>query len=85
VSEYEKLATAYPTGRESLVAQISAAGLCVNRLNRPKDALRFYEAASNSSVPHIDLELEIESGMREARNALSQSKLLSGRAASTAN
>jgi membrane associated rhomboid family serine protease len=85
LSEYEKLAAAYPAPRESVVAQISAAGLCLDRLNRPEDALKFYEAASNSSVPHLDLELEIESGIREATSALSQTKSLSGRAASAAN
>jgi membrane associated rhomboid family serine protease len=76
VSEYEKLADAYPSERQSLVAQIAAARLCLKRLNRPQDALRLYKAASTSAVPHLDLEQDIESGSREARNALSQSKLL---------
>jgi 3-deoxy-D-arabino-heptulosonate 7-phosphate (DAHP) synthase len=47
------------------------------------DALRFYEAAKTSAVPHLDLELDIQSGIREARNVLSQVKALSAGAASS--
>lgn len=78
MSEYGKLAATHPTARKSLLAQISAARLCLNRLNRPQDALKFFEAASSSAVPHLDLDVEIESGMREARNALSQSNWFQG-------
>lgn len=85
VSEYERLAAAYPSERQSLLAQLGAARICLKRLNRPQEAVKFYEAASASAVPHLDLEHEIESGMREARNALLQTKSLSGRAASAAN
>jgi tetratricopeptide (TPR) repeat protein len=71
VGEYEKLA-AYPSERQSLMAQIAAARICLKRLNRPVDALRFYEAAEASAVPHLDLDLDIRSGIREARDVLSQ-------------
>ena len=74
VSEYEKLAAAYPSERQSVMAQLSAARICLKRLSRPQDALRFYEAAAASAVPHLDLEQDIESGIREARNVLSQTK-----------
>lgn len=37
---------------------------------------------SASAVPHLDLEQDIESGIREVRNALSQRKSLSVNAAS---
>src|ERR1019366_1894477 len=77
VSEYEKLAAAYPSERQSLMAQLAAARICIKRLNRPQDALRLYEGASASAVPHLDLEQDIESGIHEARTALSQVKAFS--------
>ena len=77
VSEYEKLAAAYPSERQSVMAQLAAARICLNRLARPLDALRLYEGASDSAIPHLDLEQEIESGIREARTALSQVKAFS--------
>jgi hypothetical protein len=65
LSEYEKLAAAYPSERQSLLAQLSAARICLKRLNQPQDAAKFYEAASASAVPHLDLQQDIESGIRE--------------------
>jgi membrane associated rhomboid family serine protease len=85
VSEYDKLAAAYPSERQSVLAHLCAARICLNRLNRPVDALRFYEAAETSAVPHLDLELEIESGIRETRNVLADKKSHSASATSTAN
>ena len=82
VSEYEKLAAAYPSERQSVMAQLAAARICLKRLNRPQDALRFYEAASASAVPHLDLERDIESGIHEARTVLSQVKAFSAGASS---
>jgi tetratricopeptide (TPR) repeat protein len=69
LSKYEKLA-AYPSERQSLVAQLCAARICLKRIGRPVDALKLFEAASNSTVPHLDLELDIESGIREAGDAV---------------
>jgi tetratricopeptide (TPR) repeat protein len=83
VSEYEKLAAAYPSERESLLAQLSAARIYLKRLNRPKDALRSYGTAAASAVPHLDLELDIQSGIREAKIAVAQVKALSAGAASS--
>jgi tetratricopeptide (TPR) repeat protein len=77
VSEYEKLVAAYPSERQSVMAQLAAARICLNRLTRPLDALRLYEGASDSTIPHLDLEQEIESGIREARTAVSQVKAFS--------
>ena len=77
VSEYEKLAAAYSSERQSLLARLGAARICLKRLNRPHDALRFYEAAAASAVPHLDLEQDIESGIRETKNVLSQVKAFS--------
>ena len=82
VSEYEKLAAAYPSERQSVMAQLAGARICVKQLNRPQEALRFYEAASASAVPHLDLERDIESGIHEARTVLSQVKAFSAGASS---
>jgi tetratricopeptide (TPR) repeat protein len=82
VSEYEKLAAAYPSERQSVMAQLAAARICLRRLGRPQDALRLYEGASASAVPHLDLEQDIESGIREAKRLLLERKSLSAGAAS---
>jgi membrane associated rhomboid family serine protease len=70
LEEYEKIVAAYPTDRSSLMAQLAAARLCLKRLGRPQDALKFYEAAAASSIPHLDLEQSIAVGIREAKTAL---------------
>jgi tetratricopeptide (TPR) repeat protein len=44
LQEYEKLAAAYPSERQSLTAQLGAAKICLKRLNRPQDAIRIYDA-----------------------------------------
>jgi len=70
VSEYEKVAASRPSARESLLAQLGAARISLSRLNNPRDALRFYEAASASAAPHLDLERDIELGIRQAKMAI---------------
>jgi len=70
LSEYDKLAATYPTERQAIMAQLSAGRICVSRLNRPQDGLRYYEAAAKSPVPHLDLEANIEAGLREAKAAM---------------
>ncbi len=70
-TEYQQLAQAYPAERQALTAQLSAARLCLKRLNRPQDALALYQAASSSPIPHLDWEQHIQSGMKEARAATS--------------
>jgi membrane associated rhomboid family serine protease len=72
LSEYEKLAAAYPIERQGLMAQLGAARILLKRLDRPRDALRLYEAASASAVPHLDCERDLESGIKEATAALLQ-------------
>jgi tetratricopeptide (TPR) repeat protein len=72
LSEYERLAGAHPAEREGLIAQVGAARILLTRLDHPDQALRLYEAASASTVAHLDLEREIESGIQEAKTALSQ-------------
>ena len=72
LSEYEKLAAAYPAERQGLMAQLGAARILLTRLHRPDEALRLYEAVSASAVAHLDLESDIELGMREAKTVLSR-------------
>ena len=69
-SEYQELAKAYPAERQSLTAQLSAARLCLKKLNRPKDALAIYQAAAASPIPHLDWETLIQAGIKEAKAAL---------------
>jgi hypothetical protein len=70
LSEYQKLIAAYPSERQSVMAQIAAGKLCLKKLGRPQDALKFFEAASASSVPHLDLDINIDAGIREAKAGL---------------
>ncbi|MBN1567099.1 MAG: hypothetical protein JXA73_04585 [Acidobacteria bacterium] len=70
VSEYERLAADHPSTRQALMAQLAAGKICLKKLNRPQDALKFYEAAQSSPVPHLDLEQTIQSAIQEARAAL---------------
>ena len=70
-SEYEQLAQAYPAERQALTAQLSAARLCLKKLNRPKDALALYQAAAGSPIPHLDWDQHIQAGIKDAKNALS--------------
>ena len=68
--EYEKIMTAYPKERQSLMAQLVAARLCLKRLGRPQDALKLYEAAAASAIPHLDLEQNIALGVKESKQRL---------------
>src|SRR5205823_482807 len=70
LSEYQKLVAAYPTEKQSLMAQIGAAKVCL-KLGRAQEAMAFYEAAKNSAIPHLDWEQTIEAGIRSAKSALS--------------
>lgn len=71
LSEYEQLAQTYPTDRQALTAQLSAARLCLKRLNRPQDALALYQKAAVSPIPHLDWEQHIQAGIKEAKAAMS--------------
>ena len=70
LSEYEKLAAAYPTSPQSIMAQLGAARICLKKLNRPQDALKFFLAADSSPVPHLDVEQSIQMGIKEAKATL---------------
>ena len=71
LAEYEQLAQAYPGERQALTAQLSAARLCLKRLNRPQDALTIYQTAAASPIPHLDWEQHIQAGIKEAKAAMS--------------
>jgi len=71
LSEYEELVKAYPAERQALTAQLSAARICLKKLNRPQDALNLYQAAAASPIPHLDWEQLIQSGIKEAKAAIS--------------
>ncbi len=70
LAEYEQLAAACPAERQGLLAQLAAAKLCTKRLGRPQEALKLYEAAARSTMPHLDMEPAIDAGIREAKAAL---------------
>jgi membrane associated rhomboid family serine protease len=70
VEEYDKLARAYPTERQSLLALMAAGRLSLKKFNRPAEALRFYKAAADSAVPHLDWAANIQAGILEAQKAL---------------
>lgn len=68
--EYQMLAAAYPSERQAMMAQIAAGRICLGQLNRPQDALNYFQAAAASPVPHLDWEQTIEAGIRNAKAAL---------------
>ncbi len=70
LGEYQELATAYPQERPSLMALMAGARLAMNKVQRPQQALNLYQAAAASAVPHLDLDPNIELGLKRARAAL---------------
>jgi membrane associated rhomboid family serine protease len=73
LSEYRKLIAVYPAERRSLQAQIAAGRICLKNLDRPQEALQFYEAAAASPIPHLDWEQTIAGAIREAKKAVETS------------
>jgi membrane associated rhomboid family serine protease len=69
-AEYNELAQAYPAEKQGLLAQMAAGRMYLKRLNRPADALRLYEAAQASPVPHPDWQATIDRGIADAKKAL---------------
>lgn len=72
-TEYRRLADAHPTEKQSILALVAAGRLYLKRLNHPEDALRCYEKAANSKVPHLDWQPNIDAGLHEAKAALAPS------------
>jgi membrane associated rhomboid family serine protease len=75
-TEYRHLAQTYPTDRQALTAQLSAARLCLKRLNRPQEALALYQAAAGSPIPHLDWEQHIQAGIKDAKAAMSAGRTI---------
>ena len=78
MKEYEALASAYPAEKQSLLAQLAGGRLCLKRLHDPQHALRFYQAAAASTVPHLDWESNIQNGVEEAKRTLAGSAVPTG-------
>ena len=70
VQEYQKLIGAYPGERQALLSQLACGRIYLKQFNRPDEALKCFEAAASSPIPHLDWEQSIEAGIREARKAL---------------
>jgi membrane associated rhomboid family serine protease len=70
VTEYERLAKAYPTEKQALLSLLSAGRLTLKQLNRPSDALLYYKAAKASKVPHAEWESNITAGIQAAEKAM---------------
>ncbi len=71
-AEYEQLAAAYPAERQALTAQLSAARLCLKRLNRPQDALALYQKAGclPDSTPRLGTAHSIRNQRSKSCNVL---------------
>jgi membrane associated rhomboid family serine protease len=72
VEEYKELAKAYPAEKQGLLAQMAAGRIYLKKLDRPIEALQFYQAAQASPVPHAEWQGTIEKGIAEANKAQSQ-------------
>lgn len=70
LNEYDQLAKVYPKERQSILALLSAGRISLKVMNRPTDALRFYNEAKASPVPHLDWETNIQAGIQAAEKAL---------------
>lgn len=75
VTEYDKLAKSYPKERPALLALIAAGRISLKRLGRAAEALRYYQAATGSPVPHLDWETNIQNGIKEATAAMEKQKV----------
>jgi membrane associated rhomboid family serine protease len=71
VLECEKIIAMRPNTRESLMAQLRAAKICLKQLGQPEHALKMFQAAYASPIPHLDFEQAIENGIRESKVAIS--------------
>ena len=79
LDEYQKLIATYPGTRDALMAQVAAGRISLAQLQRPEDALKFYEAAAASPVPHLDWEQTIAAGIRSAKAAMTGAQAATAR------
>jgi membrane associated rhomboid family serine protease len=70
VCEYEALAAACSNEKQALLANMAAGRIYLKRLSEPQRALKFYQAAAASPIPHLDWEPTITSGTEQAQKAL---------------
>jgi len=78
IPEFEQLIAAHPGERQSLQAHL-ALGRIMMKVGAPQKALAHYEAAKASPIPHLDIEPQIELGIRQARAALGGQAAAAGR------
>ena len=71
ITEYERLAAVHPDEKQSILALIAAGRLYLKNMNRPEEAVKCYEKANASKVPHLDWQPTIDSGLAAAKTALS--------------
>jgi membrane associated rhomboid family serine protease len=69
LEQYKGIVKAYPADVVSVQAQMAAGKLCLNKLSRAAEAVRWYESAAASDVPHVELESAIQFGLSAARKA----------------
>jgi membrane associated rhomboid family serine protease len=70
IKEYERLARAYSTEKQSVLALLSAGRLALKQISRPSDALLYYKAARASKVPHAEWDSNIMAGIQAAEKAM---------------
>ncbi len=68
-TEYAHLADVHAEEKQSILALIAAGRLYLKRLNRPDEALKCYDKANASKVPHLDWQPNIDAGIRDAKAA----------------
>lgn len=71
--EYERLAAEYANERVALDAMMSAARIYATRLNRASKAEALYRTVNASPVPHLDLDMMIQEGLRQCSSAAARS------------
>lgn len=77
--QYQRLAESCPAVKQSLLALLAAGRLYLKKLNRPDEALKCYEKANASTIPHLDWQPNIDSGMSDAKTAIANCAQLAHR------
>jgi membrane associated rhomboid family serine protease len=73
LTQYQEFASAHAKSRQGLMAQLAAARVAANKLQRTQLALDLYQALLASPVPHLDLEASVQSAMGDLRITLTRS------------
>jgi membrane associated rhomboid family serine protease len=72
--EYQRFAEKNSSERSSVPALVSAARICMLKLNRRADAEKLFRAAESSPAPHVDLDAAIQEGLKLCAPALPPSR-----------